>query len=144
MWPDPRKKAAKRKEEPAKRTRNTAKRKEKAAKRLRGRPGNKSSPRLSRGRNRLFPLNEIKRTKSRFITTRGMRRTTNQFRMTCTSVTRPLHIRSRQQALGRDRLAKAKSKSISSSPSRRTFRLKNRRSGSRKSAIRITNGNLKT
>src|SRR6266513_138714 len=52
-------KAAKRKKEPAKltkerakRTREAAKRREKAAKRLRGRSGNKSSPRSSRGRNR--------------------------------------------------------------------------------------------
>jgi hypothetical protein len=52
MWPDPRKKAAKRKKEPAMRTRKAAKRREKAAKRLRGSSGNKSSPRSSHGRNR--------------------------------------------------------------------------------------------
>ena len=64
----------------------------------------------------------------------------NRFQMMCTSATRPLHIRYRLQQRGKGQLVKAKLRSTFCTLSLKTFRSRSRRSGSRKSAIRVTNG----
>src|SRR5436309_11573041 len=118
MCPDRRKKAAKRKKKLAKRNKKAAKREKKAAKRknkamkrLRGSSGNRTFPQSSHGRNRLFPSSEIKRARWQFVTVRSTPRTTNQFQMTCTSVTRRSRIRFRRRRLGKGRLAMHKLRS---------------------------------
>src|SRR5437016_7608771 len=132
MWPDRRKKEAKRKKKLAKRNKKAAKRKKKAAKLLRGSSGKKIFRPSSHGRNRLFPSSEIKRMRWQFVTARSTPRTMNQFQMTRTSATRRSRIRSRRQLPGKDRLAKEKSKSTFCIPNLRTSQSRNRKSASGK------------
>ena len=77
-------KAPKRNKKPAKRTKKAPERRKKVMKRLQGHSGNKTCPRSSHGRNRSFPLSEIKRARWQFVTVRSTQRTTNQFQTTCT------------------------------------------------------------
>jgi len=75
---------------------------------------------------------------------RVMRRTMNRCRMIRTLATRLLHIRCRLQQHGKGRLAKAKLRSMSFTRSLKTFRSRSQKIGSKKSAIPVTNGTLKT
>src|SRR5437667_6316812 len=144
MWPDLKKKEAKRKKKLAKRNKKAAKRKKKAAKLLRGSSGKKIFRPSSHGRNRLFPSSEIKRMRWQFVTVRSTPRTTNRSRTTHILATRHSRIRSRRQLPGKDRLAREKSRSTSCTLSLKTSPSKNQRSASEKSTTPITSGRLKT
>ncbi len=68
----------------------------------------------------------------------------NRSQMIRTSAMRPLHIRCRLQQRGKGQLVKGKLRSTFCTLNPKTFRSRSLRIGSKKSAIRVTNGTLKT